>query len=172
MVVAAPVSSRAVSPAVPLEVLTASVLSADSPRVKVMACLARGDIAGAIAMYEVSTGRSAPAWLMDLQAAYGVASQTVGRCQEVARVIHTAFLKLDQSPQFIAFRANKAPAYMVFDLASGRNVPVAHSGYHVAVRMGDMVFDAYTGPMGMQLADYLSRLHVQQGFTWERVLTP
>ncbi len=172
MVVAAPVSSRAASPAVPLKVLTASVLSADSPRVKVMACLARGDIAGAIAMYEVSTGRSAPAWLMDLQAAYSVASQTVGRCQEVARVIHTAFLKLGQSPQFIAFKTHGNENFMVFELVSGKSVSVSHNRYHVAVRLGDFIYDAYTGPLGMRWTDYLSRLHARQGVFWEEVSTP
>jgi hypothetical protein len=61
---------------------------------------------------------------------------------------------------------------MVFELANGKDAPVSRTGYHVAVRLGDLVHDAYTGPLGMKLSDYLSRLHSQKGVTWEVVLEP
>ncbi|MFY0527889.1 papain fold toxin domain-containing protein [Archangium gephyra] len=163
---------QAATPGLAATVVQASVLSADSIHVKVLAYLARGDIAGAIAMYEVHTGRVAPAWLMDLQVAYGVANQAAGNCQQVARFIHTAFIKLGQTPQYIAFRTNTGRDYMVFELANGKSAPVSRTGYHVAVRVGDMIHDAYTGPLGMKLSDYLSRLHAREGVTWEAVLTP
>ncbi|HYO55603.1 hypothetical protein [Archangium sp.] len=152
--------------------IQASVLSADSIRVKVLAYLARGDIVGAIAMYEAHTGQAAPAWLMDLQVAYGVASQAAGKCQQVARIIHTAFSKLGQAPQYIAFKARGDEEFMVFELASGKNAPVTRNSYHVAVRLGDLVYDAYTGPLGMNFSDYLSRLHARQGVAWEMVTKP
>ncbi|MCY1082611.1 papain fold toxin domain-containing protein [Archangium lansingense] len=163
---------QAASPALAATLVQSSVLSADTTRVKLMAYLARGDIAGAIAMYEAHTGRVAPAWLMDLQGAYGVANQAAGRCQQVARIIHTAFLKLGQTPQYIAFKAREREDYIVFELANGKDAPVSRTGYHVAVRVGDMVHDAYTGPLGMTLSDYLSRLHARQGVVWEVVSTP
>jgi hypothetical protein len=163
---------QAATPALAATVVQASVLSADSIQVKLLAYLARGDIAGAIAMYEVHTGRVAPAWLMDLQVAYGVANQAAGKCQQVARLIHTAFIKLGQTPQYIAFRAREREDYIVFELANGRDVPVSRTGYHVAVRIGDMIHDAYTGSPGMKLSDYLSRLHARQGVVWEVVSTP
>ena len=169
MTVAGPVRA---APASPLALVPATVLSADSTRVKLMAYLARGDIAGAIAMYETSTGRVAPAWLTELQAAYGVANQAVGRCQEVARVIHTAFLKVGQTPQYIAFKNKGDAEFMVFQLTSGRTASVSHNKYHVAVRIGDSIYDAYTGPLGMKLNDYIARLHAQQGISWEVVANP
>jgi hypothetical protein len=164
--------SQAASPALAATLVQASVLSADSLRVNLLAYLARGDIAGAIAMYEVHTGQAAPAWLMDLQLAYGVANQAAGRCQQVARIIHTAFIKLGQTPQYIAFKAREREDYIVFELANGTDAPVSRTGYHVAVRVGDMIHDAYTGPLGMQLSHYLSRLHARQGVVWEVVSTP
>lgn len=163
---------QAATPGLAATVVQATVLSADSIHLKLLAYLARGDIAGAIAMYEVHTGRVAPAWLMDLQVAYGVANQAAGKCQQVARFIHTAFIKLGQTPQYIAFRSKGDEEFMVFELASGRSAPVSRNAYHVAVRVGDLIYDAYTGPMGMKLADYLPRLHARHGVTWEMVSNP
>ena len=164
--------SQAASPALAARLVQASVLSADSIHLKLLAYLARGDITGAIAMYQVHTGQAAPAWLMELQGAYGVANQVAGRCQQVARVIHTAFLKLGQTPQYIAFRIDEMKPYMIFELANGKQASVSRTGYHVAVRVGDVIHDAYTGPLGMKLSDYLSRLHAQKGVVWEMVSTP
>ena len=149
-----------------------SVLAANTVQVKLLAYLARGDIAGAITMYPLHTGRAAPTWLVDLQAAYNVASQTAGRCQQVARFIHTAYGKLGQTPQYIAFRARGSEDYIIFELANGKQVSVSRAGYHLAVKVGDMIHDAYTGPLGMKLSDYLSRLHARQGIDWEMVSTP
>lgn len=168
-----PGPARAATPSSVAAPIQASVLTgADSIRLKLLAYLARGDIAGALAMYEAETGHEAPEWLRDLQVAYSVVNQTAGNCQQVARAIHTAFIKLGQSPQFIAFRANQAEDYMVFELESGRDASVSHTGYHVAVRIGDVIYDAYTGPLGMRLSDYVSRLHALQGFTWMVVSKP
>lgn len=162
----------AVSPSSAATLIQASVLSADSIRVKVLASLARGDIAGAIAMYEAHTGQAAPAWLMDLQMAYGVANQAAGKCQQVARIIHTALSKLGQTPQYVAFKTDEKKPYMVFELANGKDASVSHTGYHVAVRLDNLIYDAYTGPLGMKFSDYLSRLHAQKGVTWEMVPKP
>ncbi|WNG51305.1 hypothetical protein F0U60_49630 [Archangium minus] len=162
----------ATSPSSVVSPVQASLLAADSIRFKLLAYLARGDIVGAIALYEAETGQPAPAWLMDLQGAYSVANQAAGKCQQVARIIYTAFSKLGQTPQYIAFKANQREQYMVFELANGKDAPVTRSGYHVAVKVGDVIHDAYTGPLGMTLSDYLSRLHARQGVAWEMVSTP
>lgn len=168
-----PGPARAASPSAVVSPVRASVLAgADSIRLKMMACLARGDIAGAIALYEAETGQAAPSWLMELQGAYDVANQQAGKCQQVARIIHTAFIKLGQTPQFVAFNANEGEQYVVFELANGKDAPVSRTGYHVAVGLGDLVYDAYTGPLGMRLSDYLSRLHALKGVTWKVVFAP
>jgi hypothetical protein len=89
-----------------------------------------------------------------VQVAYSAASQAAGECQKVARIIHTAFTRLGQTPQYLAFKANQREEYMVFELASGRDASVSRNGYHVAVRLGELIYDAYTGPLGMKLSDY------------------
>ncbi|KFA87829.1 hypothetical protein [Archangium violaceum] len=163
---------QAASPASAATVVQSSVLGANTVQAQLLAYLARGDIAGAIAMYSLQTGRAAPAWLVDLQAACNVANQMAGRCQQVARFIHTAYGKLGQTPQYIAFRARGREDYIIFELANGKQVSVSRAGYHVAVKVGDMIHDAYTGPLGMKPSDYLSRLHGRQGIEWEMVSTP
>jgi hypothetical protein len=150
----------------------ASLLSASTIQARLLSYLARGDIVGAIAMYEAETGHGAPLWLRNLQGAYSVANQAAGKCQEVARIIHTAFTKLGQTPQYVAFKARNGEEYVLFELATGKDAPVSRTGYHVAVRLGDLIYDAYTGPLGMKLSDYLSRLHARDGINWEVVLKP
>ncbi|WP_409014981.1 papain fold toxin domain-containing protein [Archangium sp.] len=145
---------------------------AESTRLKVLSYLAQGDIAGALAYYEIQTGHQAPVWLWELQVAYSVTNQAAGQCQQVARTLHTAFTKLNQTPQYIAFRANQKEQYMVFEFANGKHAPVSRTGYHVAVRIGDLIYDAYTGPVGMKLSDYVSRLHARLGVRWEEVPKP
>ncbi len=88
------------------------------------------------------------------------------------RIIHTAFTKLGQTPQYVAFKSRNGEEYVVFELATGKNAPVSRTGYHVAVRLGDLIYDAYTGPLGMKLSDYLSRLHAREGINWEVVSKP
>jgi hypothetical protein len=143
----------------------------ESTRAKLLAYLARGDVAGAITMYEVHTGQQAPGWLRNLQVAYSAANQLPGKCQDVARTIHQALSQLGQRPEYIAFRTEK-PAYMIFELADGKQASVSRAGYHVAVRIGNLIHDAYTGPLGMKLEDYVLRLQARSMISWEVVSTP
>ena len=163
---------QAASPASAARGVQASVLAANTIQFKVLAYLARGDVAGAIAMYQLQTGQAAPAWLMDLQVAYNVANQAAGRCQQVARLLHTAYGKLGQTPQYVAIRALGRKDYIAFDMANGKNPGITYNGYHVIVKIEDMVYDAYTGPAGMKLTEYLSRLHAEMGVDWKVVSSP
>ena len=43
---------------------------------------------------------------------------------------------------------------------------------HVVVRVGDRIYDAFTGPAGMTVADYMARLQARYGFDWSVVATP
>ncbi len=165
--------SRAASPSSAVLLTQAGLLGvSDSIRLKLLASLARGDIAGAIVMYEAQTGQAAPVWLLDLQVAYSVASQNVGRCQEVARIIHTAFTRLGQNPQYVAIRALDKKNYITVDLADGKVPTLTRNGYHVIVKLEDIVYDAYTGSAGMKLTQYLSQLHAEAGVTWQVVAAP
>ncbi len=158
----------------PLRPLPDALLAiTESTRARLINHLLRGDIAGAIGMYEVHTGQQAPTWLRNLQAVYSVASQLPSKCQESARTIHEAFSQLGRKPEYLAFRAtNGVRDYMVFELTNGKQVPVSQTGYHVAVRLDGMVYDAYTGPAGLKLNDYLARLHALGTVTWEIVSQP
>ena len=98
----------------------------ESTRARLLVHLTQGDIAGAIAMYEAHTGQQAPVWLRGLQVAYSAASQVPGKCQEVSRMIHTAFSNLGKSPEFVAFKGKND--YMMFEFASGKQVPVTRTG--------------------------------------------
>ena len=164
---------RAAPPASVVTLTQSSLLGiAESTRLKLLSYLAQGDIVGAIAYYELQTGHQAPAWLRNLQVAYSVTNQAAGKCQEVARTLHTAFTRLNQTPQYVAFKANQGEDYMIFELANGKQAPVSHTGYHVTVRLGDLIYDAYTGPAGMKLSDYVARLHARLGVSWEVVPKP
>lgn len=144
----------------------------ESTRARLLAALARGDISAAIVAYEADTGRPAPAWLTNLQTAYNVSSQAVGKCQDVARTIYTAYDRLGQKPEYIAFRTRERVEFLAFDLPNGKSPSITHTGYHVAVKIGDTVRDAYTGPLGLKLTDYLARLHAIKGFDWQIVEKP
>lgn len=61
---------------------------------------------------------------------------------------------------------------MTFDLLNGKNAPMTRTGYHVALKVGDVIRDAYTGPLGLKLSDYLSRLHAVAGVDWQIVEKP
>ncbi len=76
-----------------------------------------------------------------------------------------------QKPQFVALRA-KACDFMSFNLPDGTSPSVARNGYHVVVRVGDRICDAFTGPAGMTVADYMARLQARYGFDWSVVATP
>ena len=144
----------------------------ESTRAKVLAALARGDVPGAIAAYEVHVGSKAPEWLRALQTAYSVKSQEVGKCQEVARVLHEAYSKLGKVPEFIAIQANNARQYLAFDMPNGKVSYLTKNGYHAAVRVGDLIYDAFTGPLGMKQTEYFTRLKAPEGFAWKVVTSP
>ncbi len=144
----------------------------ESTRAKVLAALARGDVPGAVAAYEAHAGSKAPEWLRALQTAFSAKSQEVGKCQEVARIVHEAYSKLGRAAEFIAFRANANQDYITFDSPGGKIQTLTRSGYHAAVRSGGLIYDAYTGPMGMKLSDYLARLNAIDGITWTIVSAP
>jgi hypothetical protein len=144
----------------------------ESTRAKVLAALARGDVPAAISAYEVHAGSRAPEWLRALQTAFSAKSQEVGKCQEVARILHEAYSKLGKTPEFVAIHANNSRPYLAFDMPAGKVSSLTKNGYHAVVRVGDLIYDAFTGPLGMKQTEYFSRLHAPEGFTWKVVTSP
>ena len=74
----------------------------DSIRLKMLALLAEGDIAGAIALWQVHSGRTdIPKVLEDLQVAFQVTSRALNSCTHVARTIHAGFRHFGGTPEYV-----------------------------------------------------------------------
>ncbi|MFL5344829.1 MAG: hypothetical protein ACJ8AT_08545 [Hyalangium sp.] len=134
----------------------------DSARAKVLAHLARGELAEAIQAYEVATGLKAPLWLTGLKAAFDTSKQVPGACQDVARSIYSAFAQLGGKPEYVELttQVSNKRVYvdLVFRLVNGKDARLAETGLHILVRMNDRAYDAFTGASGLPWAEYMSRL--------------
>ncbi len=119
--------------------------------------LLAGKVTEALGYVKEQSGR-VPAWLRSYAAAFDAAKRSVGQCQEVAKAIHGALSRLGERPEYLSVRSEWG--YISFRMPDGTEQTITRTGYHVAVQVGDRVFDAYTGPVGMKLSDYLSRLSV------------
>lgn len=136
----------------------------DSEKAHLLALLLKGDIEGAISYWGVAhAGQQAPAWLLVLRTSYEASKQVAGKCQDVARNIHAAVTNLGGKAQFVELKTlnrREAP-YIVFRMANGQTRNVSQNGYHVAVRIKDQAYDAYTGPAGLPWRQYISRLEAR-----------
>jgi hypothetical protein len=152
----------------PPSTLASQVQSAtitDSARAKVLAHLARGELAEALHAYEVATGLKVPLWLTGFKAAFDASKQVPGACQAVAQSIHTVFTRLGGKPEYVELTTRvsneRVNVHIVFRLANGKDARVADTGLHVLVRMGGRAYDAFTGASGLPWAEYMSRLGAQ-----------
>jgi len=134
----------------------------DSIRLKTLQLLVAGDLEGAGEYYLLATGASQlPRWFVAFQSAFSVANRIAGPCQRVADDIAEGFKRLGQSPTLVTFTTNVKDgnaARIGFDLGSGQTAQVSVAGYHVAVRCGERIYDAFTGPTGMLVAEYIQQL--------------
>jgi hypothetical protein len=149
----------------------------DSARAKVLAHLARGELAEAIRAYEIATGLKAPLWLTGFKAAFEASKQVPGACQSVARTIHTVFTQLGGKPEYVrlttvADETEKRAGYMLFRMADGRDLRVTELGFQVVVRMKDRIYDAFTGAGGLSWQEYMSRLGARTPIMDEVVSAP
>lgn len=144
----------------------------DSIRTRIFAALAVGDVDAAVAAYMAYKGLTdAPRWLQAFQGAFSVANRTVGPCRQVAGDIHAAFIQFGTRAEYIAFRARNYH-YMSFDLPGGTSPAITQNGYHVVVRVGDRFYDAFTGPTGLTMTEYMVRLHARYGYDWSVIAKP
>jgi predicted oxidoreductase len=125
----------------------------DSTRAKVLAYLARGELAEAVQAYEVATGLKAPLWLAGSKAAFEASKQAPGMCQSVARSIHAAFTQLGGKPEYVRLmtvmdETGRRAGFMVFQMADGRDLRMSERGFHIVVRMKDRIYDAFTVLVG------------------------
>jgi len=134
----------------------------DSIRWKTLQLLVAGDLDGAGEYYLLATGASQlPKWLVAFQNAFSAANRVAGACERVADDVLEGFKQLGENPSLVRFTTgNSAGAAGVigFDVGDGTVQQVSVNGLHVAVRCGDRIYDAFTGPVGMRIAEYMTHL--------------
>ncbi|RKG91447.1 RHS repeat-associated core domain-containing protein [Corallococcus terminator] len=139
----------------------------DSIRLKMLAALAAGDIDGAIAAYLAWKGvADAPRWLTAFQGAFTTANQAAGRCYAAADAIFKGFQRLGQKPDLAILRPADGSGIIGIEKIPGvasSTVQIADNGEHVVVVIGQRVYDAFTGPQGQLVADYLKRIFTGSG---------
>jgi hypothetical protein len=157
--------SKAQVASVPSRLTEAVLQMPDTLRARMLAALARGDLAGAISMWELEMGRSAPKWLQAFQSAFSAENQRAGPCIEVARGVFEGFKRLGANPSYIRFAASgtrRGDKLIAFELRVGDPhgiIQLSNNAVHYAVQIGDRIYDAMTGPTGLPVADYMARLH-------------
>jgi hypothetical protein len=126
--------------------------------------LLAGKVSEALGYAKEHYGRI-PSYLQQYAGAFAPANMAVGKCQDVARSIHGGLATLGAKPEYVAIRSRWD--YPVFKMPDGTDQTLSHTGYHVVVRAGNAVYDAYTGPAGMRFTEYLQRIATPQGFRIE-----
>jgi hypothetical protein len=129
-----------------------------------LAAISRGDLAGAIGLWELEMGRSAPRWLLSFQAAFSTDNQRVGPCIKVAQSVYEGFKRLGTNPSYIRFTSQgtqRRANLIAFELRAGEpssTIQLSDNSTHYAVQVGERIYDAMTGPTGLLVTDYMQRL--------------
>ena len=137
----------------------------DTLRTRILAALARGDLAGAISIWELEMGRSAPKWLQAFQSAFSTDNQKAGPCIEVARSVFEGFKRLGATPSYIRLSTTGTrwgDDFIAFELRAGdprSSIQISNNAVHYAVQVGERIYDAMTGPKGLMMTEYMKRLH-------------
>jgi hypothetical protein len=133
-------------------------------KTRMLAAIAQGDLAGAIALWELEMGRRAPQWLMEFQAAFNVANQRAGPCIEVAKSVFEGFKRLGEKPTYVRFTSTGAVRganLIAWERRAGEplsTIQISDNSVHFAVQIKDRLYDALTGPMGLTVTEYMKRL--------------
>ncbi|WP_095984952.1 hypothetical protein [Cystobacter fuscus] len=134
------------------------------------AALARGDMATAMYYLSALTGASVTqqqAIINGLTHFFDEGNQIAGQCGDVARggfqVLHRLGEFMGSRPYFLKIISTEKRLILGFELRTGVAKQLADNGVHIAVKFEGRVFDAYTGPGGMDEAEYLRRIHTYTG---------
>jgi hypothetical protein len=152
------------TPSVPGIVREVVLQMPSSLNVRMLAAIARGDLEGAIALWELEMGRRAPQWLTEFQAAFNVANQRAGPCAEVAKSVFEGFKRLGEKPAYIRFTSTgsmRGANFIAWERRAGdprSTFQISTNFYHYAVQLKDRVYDAMTGPTGLTVNEYMKRL--------------
>jgi hypothetical protein len=147
-------------------------------KTRMLAAIAQGDLAGAIALWELEMGRRAPQWLTEFQAAFNVANQRAGPCAEVAKSVFEGFKRLGEKPAYVRFTSTgsmRGANVIAWERRAGdpsSTFQISIGFYHYAVQVKDRVYDAMTGPMGLTVTEYMKRLQSPGALSMQVVSEP
>jgi hypothetical protein len=102
-----------------------------------------------------------------MQEAFSTTNQRAGPCIEVARSIFEGFRRLGANPSYLRFSA-QGSRFLGFEMRAGKpssTIQVSELRMHLVVQVKDRVYDAFTGPTGLPLSEYLKRLVTEEGAT-------
>jgi hypothetical protein len=133
-------------------------LFADSPRLRIPVLLARGQFEEALVIAEAAGFTATANQIVQLTNRLNSLMQkypsTSLKCDQLANKVFDVFRSNNLTPRII--KIYDAGGARIFTDNKG-NV-FARDSYHQAVRLGDMVFDALTGPYGMEISQYINML--------------
>jgi hypothetical protein len=131
--------------------------------------LGRGDLPTAMYHLSLLTGVSVSqqqSLINGLTHFFDEGNQVAGRCGEVARGGFQSLSRLgdrvDMRPYFLKIISTDGP-FLGFETRGGVTKQVSDNGVHVAVKFAGRIFDAYTGPGGMEEQEYFKHIHTLLG---------
>jgi len=120
-----------------------------------LAALARGDTAGAIALWQAHQGtQTIPKALQAFQAAFSAANRIAGPCRRIAQDIYEGFSFFGGQAQYVRI-SSTGGNYLSWQ----SRILMSDNNSHIAVRHGARIYDAFTGPAGMHEAEYVQQIH-------------
>ena len=146
----------------------------DSLTMKMFAALASGNLPLAMYYFSAATGVDLETQVVFANALKALADglgggnniQFPGNCGNVARSSIQPLMKLSEElgvgrPMFLKIVSTDG-ALIGFEVG-GVTKQVSTNGVHVAVKFGDLIFDAFTGPGGMTVTEYELKLFTKTG---------
>ncbi|WNG59577.1 hypothetical protein F0U59_36335 [Archangium gephyra] len=131
--------------------------------------LGRGDLATAMYYLSLLTGVSVSQQqviINGLTHFFDEGNQVAGRCGDVARGGFQSLSRLGEHagmrPCFLKIISTDGP-FLGFETRSGVTKRVSDNGVHVAVKFAGRIFDAYTGPGGMEEKEYFKHVYTLLG---------
>jgi hypothetical protein len=149
-------------------ILSATIAHAlpDSLRAGLWTRIASGNIAGAVQFYTAQTGKDAPTWLLNFQRAFDSGNKVAGPCFKVADEIFKGFQELGKKPNILILRPADGSSLIGIEKIPGvasSTVQASINGQHAVVHLEGRIYDAFTGPLGQPVAEYIQRIFTGSG---------
>jgi hypothetical protein len=131
--------------------------------------LGRGDVAAAMNYLSLLTGLGVSQQqviINGLTHFFDEGNQVAGKCGDVARGGFQSLGRLGEHismrPYFLKIIPVEGP-FLGFETRSGVTKQMSDNGVHVAVKFAGRIFDAYTGPGGMDEKEYFRHIFTGTG---------